>query len=124
MGHNILDAFMAALFTFASASRLDVADVTLLETSLSETAYTLAGIDVTWGAVVALGTLGGAALANKPSWDRFTQEQQALVGFTIAAVTIGTFVPELNDALASSIWIALGVVGVEAGGYWAVAQAN
>lgn len=124
MAHDILDAFAAALFTFASASKLDLADVSLMNTSLTETAYSLAGVDITWGTVVALGTLGGAAVLNSPSWDRFTQEQQALVGATVGLVVVGTFVPELTDALAGSIWIALATVGIEAGGYWAVAQSS
>lgn len=124
MAHDITDAAAAALFTFGSASRLEVGDLTLLGTQLSSTATSLAGVDVTWGTVASLAMLTLAWVLNKPSWDRFTQEQKGLVAATLVLAVGGTLIPQLTDALAGNVYLALAAVGVEAGGYWAVAQAN
>lgn len=124
MANNLIDAFAAALFTLASASKLGVADVSLLDTALTDTAVTLGSTGVSWGALVGAGTLAAAAIVNRPTWDAQTREQQALIAVTAALVATAPILPGITDALGSSIIVALGVVGVEAGGYWAVAQSS
>jgi hypothetical protein len=122
--NNVPDALLAALFTFATASRVGIADITLLDTSFSTSVTTVAGVSLTWATLVALGTLAAAAALNSPEWSNFTQEQQFLVGLTVALVVGGTFLPQLYDSLGSNVLVALGAVGIEAGGYWAVAQSS
>lgn len=124
MGHNYQDAALSGLFTVSAATEVGIADVTLLGYQLSDTMTTIAGFDLSLAFLLSLGALLGAWIINKPNWDALSDEKKMLVGATVAIVLAGTFIPEVTANFTESVVIALAVLGIEAGGYWAIAQSG
>ena len=121
MGNDHYDVLAGGLFTVSAATSLGIADVTLLNQSLSETLATIGGMGVTYAVFISVLALAGAWIINKPRMAQFSQEQKLLVGGTIAAIAAGVAMPQLTNSISDSIVLALGVLGVEAGGYWSIA---
>lgn len=122
MGNNQIDVVLGGLFTVSAATTLGIADVTLFDQSLSEVLATIGGFDITYAVMVSLLVLAGAWLVNKPRLDMLSQEQKLLVGGTVAVVGASVVAPSLLDPVTSSVALALVALGIEAGGFWAIAQ--
>lgn len=124
MANNVTDAFLGALFTVSTATMVGVADVQLLSYNLSDILWSGYGVELTLATIFSLVAVAVAWFQNNPSWARFTDEQKALVGGTLALVALGTFTNVVADFAGASIVIGLAVIGIQAGGYWAVAQSS
>ena len=120
------DLVLAPLFTLAAATGVGLADVSLLGTSLSSVATTVEGVDVTWAFLLSIGALLGAYLTDRGDISSLSEEEKlfsylglAIIGATLAAPEA---VKSVGDAsgLAPTVF-ALGLLGIEAGAFWAIA---
>jgi hypothetical protein len=122
-----IDAVLGSVFALGSAHTLGIGDFELLGVSLSETFYTLAGIDVAWASLLSLVGLLGVVAANSPSWDRMGDEAKILGLATGAVVLVGAYDPSIIDPITltgGSATIAAVAWAIEAGGFWALATSR
>jgi hypothetical protein len=124
MSNTETDALMAALFTLAAASGLGVANVEIASYQFTDVFLTLTGVEITTGSLIAVLALGVAWYLNNPAPRRWSREKQILVGLTIFGVFGGILVPDMLDSLSQNVVVALSVIGIESGGYWAIAQSG
>jgi len=122
-----IDAVLGSVFALGSAHTLGLGEFELLGVSLSDTFYTLAGIDVAWASLLSLVGLLGVVAANSPTWDRMGDEAKILGAATGAIVLVGAYDPSLIDPLTltgGSATIAAIAWTIEAGGFWSLATSR
>jgi hypothetical protein len=124
MAHTYADALLATAFTLAAATSAGVASIELIGVSFAESLVSVASVDITVAAVVSLAVMLGVAILDSVRWASLTDEQKALVGVTVGLIVVLTAIPDIQSAVADSLILGLAVLGIESGGYWALAQAR
>jgi hypothetical protein len=122
--HTYADALLGGLFTLAAASAVGVASIELFDIQFGDVLVALGGIDVTIATALSLAVMLAAWVVNKPTWGSLGSERQMFIGATVAIIALATISSSFTDFVAgSSLW-GLAVVGIEAGGYYAISQSN
>ena len=120
------DLVLAPLFTLAAATGVGLADVSLLGTSLSSVATTVEGVAITWAFVLSVGSLLAAYLTDRGDLSRLSEEERLFSYLGVAIILATLIAPDavqsVGDAsgLAPTVF-ALGLLGIEAGAFWAIA---
>mgnify|MGYP006270970129 CR=1 FL=1 len=120
---QLADLMLAALYTAGAAVGLGLASIELVGFDLASTWSTVAGYGIEYHLIAsAIGLLGAYAL-NTPSLNRLSDEKKYLAGFALAFLVATPILPDLISGLADqSVLLAMGVLGVQTGGYWAIAH--
>jgi hypothetical protein len=126
------DTVISGLFGLGTLVTLGIVDASLLNYTLDAVAFTLPKLpvvgaaEVTNASAMSVAALGTVWALNQPSVDRFSPEEKALGGATVALVLAGIFAPDLLTPISAgaSVPLAVTVWGVQGGGYWVFATGN
>jgi len=121
MANDQFDLALAALFTASAATTVGIADVTVLNISLSEIFTTIAGVDITVAMMASILALAGGWFINQPSLDALGSEQRMLVGATLALVVALAASADLASWVTGDPLIGIAVMAVESGGFYSIA---
>jgi hypothetical protein len=123
MANDIIDATAGALFTWATASSLGIADLDLAGFSFSDVIYSMSGVEVTIATALSVGTLAVAYFVNDVEYSMLDSEEKVLSALTIGLVALGALT-SLDSLVGGSILVALAILGISGGGYWALATSD
>jgi hypothetical protein len=116
------DVLLGPIFTLAAASSIGLADVQLLGIKFSEVATSYGGVDLTYAAIIAVLTLALGWLINTASTDDMSNEEKVFLGGAVGLIGLGIVAPGIVDEYVSSnVVVSLAALGIETGGFWAVA---
>jgi len=123
MATNYLDVALGAVFTLSAAATVGIVDVSLGGWSFGDELLSLPFGSLSVAVTVSLAMLAGAWLLNDPNLSRAPDEQKVLIALTVATVAGSAFAPAtVIDPVRDSVALSILAVGVQAGGYWAVAH--
>jgi hypothetical protein len=114
------DAILAPVFTLAAAASVGIADVTLFNTSITDTVFSLGSTGISYAVILGLAALGIAYITNESDLSKLDQEYYYAAIATPALMLGLEFMPALADFASGSDFIALGFVAVEAAGFIAI----
>ncbi len=113
---------LGAVYTLGAAASLGQADGTLLGVELLGQATEIGGYALTNYNVGQIVALGGAWAIAQPSWSSMDGLERGLVGVAVVAILVSILSPETLHDLAAEASIALILLGIKTGGYWAIAH--
>lgn len=120
---QLVDLMFAALYTMGAAVALGLGSVELLDYNFADSLTEIAGYEISVHIAASLIGLVGAFAINTPQWGRLPQQRRMLIGVSVALLAATVFLPDTIGGLADqSVLLAFGVLGVQTGGYWAIAH--
>lgn len=120
---QLTDLLLAALYTVGAAVGLGLASVEILSYDLMATWTTISGYDIPYHMVAAAVGLLGAWVTNRPTFSRLSDQKKTLAFVAFGLLIASAFIPSTLEGLADqSILVAFLVLGVQTGGYWAIAH--
>lgn len=120
---QIADLMLAGLYTIGAAVGLGLASVELVGFDLAATWSTISGVSIDYHILASALGLLGAVVLNQPSVNRLSDQKKWLFGIAFAFLIATPLSPDLIGGLADqSVMLAFGVLGIQTGGYWAIAH--
>jgi len=122
MDEEYVDLLFAVLYTVGAAAGLGHADAQLFGLVLADTLTTLGGYEIMNHHAMTIVGIVGAWAINQPSWSRLDGTRKLLVGLSVGTIGVSIISPETLQSNVSSMSMALAVLGLQTGGYWALAN--
>jgi len=119
---QIADLMLAGLYTVGAAVGLGLASVELVGFDLAATWSTISGVAIEYHMLASLIGLVGAFALNTPTISRLSDQRRYLIGIAVLLLAATPFVDLIGGLADQSVLLAFGVLGVQTGGYWAVAH--
>ena len=122
MDEKYFDLLLAGLYTIGALAGLGYADIELAGIVLTDTAVVLGGYDIAFHHVMSVVGLAGAWLVNSPSWSRLDGIKRGLFGLAVGILLVSIINPDTITSMVNSFAMAIGILGLQTGGYWAIAH--
>jgi len=114
------DAILAPLFALAAGSAVGIANVSMFDRTLQDTALTLGGTDIAIGSFIAVAVLVVAWITNDADLSNLDDEYYYATIATAVLVVGVPFVPAISDFVTSNDFLALAAVIVQSAGFMAI----